>query len=550
MKYISVVPAVRTPFGVDVFDYSVHESTDVRAGDLVMISFRKKKIPALIVSVQSTSAFSGKTITIDPIQTLIRFPTLIANLLENASNHSFASRPSVLHSWLRRIPSRLLDTISVQSQNRTAHPKKPIQYVTSSPSEIIQMIQNEKNDEFQGRTLIITPWQSRADAIAKYLGIPALHAHVPYAQAWKIWTSWLGSPTSCVIDSGVGEDQSQKSITWEVGGNILVTTRLGAWLSHSADRIIVDEPENDDHKEDEQEPRLDARWIVDSVQNLNPSVDVIQIGTTPKLPASFPNTILWETIPSIDPKILYDHKQRGGYSEIKRLSNYAIQQIHDALLAYQPVIIIDPYRDDEFQQQIHSELGLKLLGSSSIPIFNLSDLHQTGLPKNALVILLDIAGIGGVIEDIRKKERGVIAWRRLCSRLSLFNCRLLVQGDEAQLEEARSWLTPTGLKATWETESKSRHTFKYPPAHPRIKIIVIGDKNVASNVLSDLENRLPNSWTAEGVHEVQMSASRTTRWIIHVLPKKADQDPNEIHEILRKFAKTCIIDLDPIAFFR
>lgn len=329
-----------------------------------------------------------------------------------------------------------------------------------------------------------------------------------------------------------------------------MTTRVGAWLSHSADRIFVDEPENDDHKEDEQEPRMDARWIVNRARDLHPSTSIIQIGTTPPLSRVSTNSIHWESVPTIDPTITYDHKQRGGYSEIPRLSNHAIQRILEKTHANQPVLILDPYRDTEFLAQLHSNSARELLGSSTIPVLNLSDLHQSGLPKNALVVLLDLAGIGGVIEDIRKKERSVIAWRRLCSRLALFDCQLLVQGDDTQLAEARTWLTREGLQITWENELSSRHTFKYPPSFPRIKLIIVGEKITATTILDDLENHLPPDWSAEGIHEVQTTSSRSLRWIIHVVSKNADQDVSEIHDILLKYAKTCIIDLDPIAFFR
>lgn len=163
MKYISVVPSVRTPFGVDVFDYAVRDDADVQPGDLIMIQFRKKSLPALIVSVQPTSSFKGKTIELHPIQTIVRFLPVIVCLLEDASQHSFASRPSILHSWLRRIPARLGDQIVVSPplDDNKKDRSDLSSYTLSSPSKIINIIQSEREDPYQGRTLIVTPWQSR-----------------------------------------------------------------------------------------------------------------------------------------------------------------------------------------------------------------------------------------------------------------------------------------------------------------------------------------------------------------------------------------------------
>jgi hypothetical protein len=57
--------------------------------------------------------------------------------------------------------------------------------------------------------------------------------------------------------------------------------RVSAWLSVFADAVIIDEPENDDYKQDELTPRLDARWIVSETAQLAPHLSTIQASTTP-----------------------------------------------------------------------------------------------------------------------------------------------------------------------------------------------------------------------------------------------------------------------------
>lgn len=518
MKYISVTPSVRTPYGVDFFDYAVDDGADVRPGDIITIPFRGKPLPALIRSVQPTSAFADKVVRIPSIQTILRLPPVIVSVLDLASAQSYSSGPTVLHAWLRTVPAKRAAPPTISVTARTDHGTgKDMSLFSATPFDAI------RDADLNGRALILTPWQHRAAALGTVFGCRVLHAKIPYAEAWNAWTEWLGGR----------------------GNNLLVATRIGAWLSHAADTILIDEPENDDHKEDEQQPRLDARWIVASAKRLRPEIDVLRYGTTPSLDATTAagSRLLPSDIPEINAEVMYDHWQRGGSADITRLSGYAIQRIDDALEKGTGIVVVDPFRDAEFQHAFHARYP-------AIPIFHLPDLHARGIPKNALVILTDIAGIGGAIPDIRKKERAVIAWRRLCSRVARSGSRLHVQGDEDYLEDAKTWLTPTGLHKTWAAETASRAAFKYPPTHRRIKVMVAGDNDMAGNMMDEIAKQLPDDWAAEGVHEAPPAPGRRPRWIIHLVPERPDQTHLEIDKILKKIAKHAMIDLDPIAFLR
>jgi len=516
VKYASVIPAIRTPFGLDVFDYAVPDADDIRAGDLILVPFRKRPVPALVVSIQNSSAFAKKAVVLSEIRHIIRFlPTLIP-LLDHAASRSFSSRPTILHSWLRRIPAKQGDTTVCKISKRSVR-ANGIDQSTWTPDSHTTLIGALKRIRAGSRVLVLSPWQNRAEQIAKHLQCPVLHADISYALAWKTWTGFLGSHS----------------------GSCLVTTRIGAWLSHAADVIVIEEPENDDHKEDEREPRLDARFLVRTVNELRPNADVIRIGTTPPLDS---DDVVWENIPTIQADISYDPWQPRGVSDIKRLSHRSRHLIEEAQKDARPIVVIDPYRDAGFHSQFAAAYP-------NIPVLNLPDLHSRGVPRGALAILTDALGIGGTIEDIRRKERNVIAWRRLCARIASAEAQLHVQGDESQLEEAKRWLTSDGLRAVWKAEIEARRAFHYPPASVRIKLIATGNQAMAGNILDDLTERLPQTWTVDGPRPVDAPSSRKERWIIHLV-SETETNERSIRDILNLFAKNVIIDLDPIAFFR
>ncbi len=549
MKYISVVPALRTPFGVDVFDYAIQDDADIRVGDAILVPFRRKSTPALVVSIQPTSDFADKAVVVKEINHVFRFSPTLIPLLDHAANHTFASRPTILHSWLRKMPARRKHGIDhaqrsgIHRADQTIWSANPFEQIitllSSTPKNHVPetglprrgLNLQVHGDVFQQKNgvlgeyvlrkqkvLILTPWQKRADAIARRLGAPCLTAETAAAKAWHTWADFLSNSSQ----------------------NLLVSTRIGAWLAHGADTVIVDEPENDDHKDDEHEPRIDGRWLARRANLLNPAVTIIQIGTTPPLADK---DVLWEHVPTLEPNIFFDHWQRQGGSDFKRLSRHGEHKLMEAREQKRPVVVVDPFRDRDFESLFKKEYP-------DVPLFNLADLHTQGIPANGLVILTDVSGVGGLIEDIRRTERNLIAFRRLAARAALAHCELHVQGTESQLQEARSWLTSNGVRESWNREISGRTDFCYPPECRRIKIIIRDNQQAAESIAAELKNETGEQWRLEGPTESLRSTQKSPQWILHLVQAAETADISDVRPLLESIAKETIIDLDPIAFFR
>lgn len=576
MPFISVVPAVRTPFGVDVFDYRITENADLQPGDLIRVPFRKKQTPALILSRNAQSAYADKAVAVTDEAPLVRLGPDAVDLLEQTARHTFTSRPSVLLSWIRNVPQRAVGAHGMRpgtsDPNGGRAPHAPTTILTVD--RIATVIQEARSAH--GRVLVLTPWKQRADMLAAQLGACALHADLADGAAWAAWTDFVRDPE-----------------------RILVATRIGAWLACRADAVIVDEPENDDFKQDELAPRVDARRLVTDTRKKRASLRIVSIGTTPMLSTGTPSA----DIPTIDVPLTLEPWQRGSSSPVEGLSASVVQRIEEALENHRGVIILHPVRGDRpriscrdcswsmicaFCRFPLSREGVRgrcrrcgraediplvcpscggadlnksrsgkdrltaqtaqRFGAGRVTVVDLPDWHKTSMKRDALLILTDLSLVGGFTEDIRRRERLVIAWRRLAASVASAGGELIVQGPEDLLSHARAWLGADGVRHVWNEELAERAAFGYPPARRRIKLLVDGTQEKADEILQRLSSLL-EGWKAEGPFPVLFrSHTRAPRHVIHLLPPDGASE-SSVRDALEPFADRAIIDLDPIAFF-
>lgn len=568
MAFLSVVPAVRTPFGVDCFDYQIPDESILREGDVIRVPFRNRLIDALVIRRGPTSAFAAKAAAINP-EPLIRIGSDIVQLLERTSQKTFSSQPTIFASWIRTIPKR---AVQIPEHNIDAEGASSLQtiYTATRFASVLEHARSSTN-----RTLIITPWKQRADAFAALLKCDALHADVADGAAWRAWSSFVGGTSSH-----------------------LVVTRVGAWLACVADTIILDEPENDDHKQDELSPRIDARWLAQTTQELHPKRSLIRVSTTPCL-SSLAET---QSAPSIDTDLTIEPWQRGSRTELPHISPNALAAIEDAITSQRSVTILHPIKGDRSRVHCRDCGWVMTCGSCAFPlsaettqarcyrcgktealpqlcpscqgadltaartgkdrlaklvterfgnavtVVDLSDWHKLTLPKQSLVLVTDLSLIGGYVEDIRRRERLIISWRRLAAAIAQSQSSLYVQGSESTLNEARGWLSADGLQRAWQQEWNERASFSYPPVARRIKLLVDGTESAATELMQRMTEAL-QFWTIEGPYPVAYrSASRSQRHVLHLLPPP-NMDGKSLYTALEPFAREAIIDLDPIAFF-
>ncbi len=572
--FVRVVPAIRTPIGIDGFDFSVPDQLAINIGDLVLVPFRHRPTPALVTETLSQTAFADRIKPISRTYADIRFPQSTVTLLKAVAARTFTSQPTVLKSWLRSPPKRPTPNVKrAWFRVPGSAPHAPLSHWSPNPEN--DLIQNaEQHLQKNERVLILVPWLTRAKRI---------HAAIPNARlytndlndgdAFRSWSSFLSGETRC-----------------------LVATRLGAWIGSFADIILLDEPENDDHKQDELAPRYDARWIAHWCCK-HANADVKTFGTTPRL-------VNHETdlSPILSVSLRVHIRHPSGKTSIPMIQG-------DTLVALRehegPRVIIHPVRGTyarlvcrdcgwraacehchgDLAPDIHDTrcrtcgktaalpLACESCGGTSLNkswpgLVTLKEAwakHETDLavswrdlsnesmdapfPKQVLVVVTDGALLGGISEDIRRQERRLIAFRRLASHVAIADGSLIIQCHEDLSNGWADWLTPEGVEAAMERERKERKTFGYPPAIRLVKIITQGDENAAHTWMRGIKDILPPIVSIRGPFAVRFRpSSGSARWIWHIIFPK-DIPEARLISLLRPHARGAIIDLDSVAFF-
>ena len=581
--FLSVIPSLKMPYGHAFFDYELPSGT-AHVGDLILVPFRNNFIPGLVARLSPTSDYAGRAIILNKITKILKLPEYLPEFCIAAARESFVSPPTMLHSWLRVVPKKLADHetyVPPRSSHRSPNAKNIEEHwVINRFADAQGILENARREQANGRLLLLTPWQKRADYLAARLGCSSLNAQTAAGSAWRTWTAFADNPNS-----------------------MLVTTRVGAWLACLADVVIVDEPENDDHKQDELTPRYDARSLTNLAAEHNPTLRIIKIGTTPPLDSD-PQKIL--LAPEINADVSIFARVRGSGSQIECITSGALEVIQQAAEDKKPIRILHPVygergrvrcadcgwmlecsncgypmnnnfpqavcRRCQAQEQIPgacpkcggTELNKSIIGGTALqkkseqlfPGANLQvlDLHQwlfQPLPPNSLAVITDVTLIGGSIEDIRKKERMIISFRRLAAQACVGKCKLVLQGSNEILDQCLDWLKPQGLQKAWSQIYMDRQAFEFPPACQLVKLISPGtpnDMDSVLNVLNQIRTNYPD-WNYRGPFAVEnLSKSRAPRCIFHIFPPKS-LPKQEILDILVPLTALGILDLDPIAFF-
>ncbi len=557
--FARVVPAIRTPLGVEHFDYLIPDNVKTKEGDLVVVQFRKQNIPALVVRILKDSPFAAKAKPLVGSYGSLSFPASLIGLLDWTARTTFSSRPTVFSAWVRKLPKRIpLNPLLTKERERERWNEGAMSalWVVTPEKEILDTVKKAKGK----RILIVTPQKIMAAHFASALpNSRLLLSDLADGAAFRAWSEWLAAKKG-----------------------VLVTTRVGAWLAPYADLVLLDQPEQDDHKQDELTPRYDARKLVAwSAQHAG--VKVAAFGITPSLHVDDP-------APAVECDLEIAVRHPNSRSPIPMIQSGVLNTIRDH---EGPVVIIHPIRGESARFTCRDcgwqavcpscrfptssiggqavcrrcgwkgdaplqcaacggiDLGKSLPGIERLQVawkkyepdreaewrtMAVDDLEKP-FPDGALVVMTDANLLAGVVEDIRRDERLVMAVRRLAARVLNAKGKLILQTDEQLATRIPPWLTSEGFDAFRKTERALRASFGYPPAVRLVKAIT--------------ETTLPHTqYEVRGPFPVAFrTKSQKNRFIYHILPPK-DVLNDELIHALTPLAKSAILDLDPIAFFR
>ncbi len=566
MTYVRVVPVLRTPAGIDAFDYAVPDGSAYEVGDLVWVPFRRRKTPALVIDTLKISPHADKAQDVIGPYAGIRLPEASVGLLHWLSEWTFASKSTIALAWLRALPKRPADIGAIR--RRKTEGRMDATWTADADRQLIAAANSAG-----GRVLVLTPWLASAKRLAKEIpGSSLLLAGQADGLFFERWTNWASQPSG-----------------------VLVTTRVGSWLSPVAETVLLHLPEQDDHKQDELSPRYDARRLAAWCAQ-HAGTRVRAFGVTPPLSSE-------DAAPDIGLPLRVAIRHPKGHSAIPHLQADVLNTIRDH---EGPRVIVHPVRGvaarftcrdcgwqaacercgfpvsqdlDRAACRRCSWTGSPPLSCASCGGLDLGktipgierlkrawrthedaaaewrtlavDEYETPLPQGALVVVTDAAFLSGAVEDIRRDERLVVAVRHLAARVAAAGGSLVLQAAEHEAPLLETCVRADGHAAYRERERAIRAAFGYPPAVRLVKILVDGAPADAERWMSAARRPVSEiGGVLRGPFPVAYRPkSRKPRYAIHaVFPKGTDQ--KRLFTTFRPLGKDVIIDLDPIAFFR
>ncbi len=576
-QFAEVIPVRRTPFGIDRFDYALPNTSDYQIGQLVSVPLRGHATEALIQHMKKTSPYAKQVKAVHgPLAFAETFPPATLELLSWVAERTFSSLPTVLHAWLGDLPKRFpqIDGQATTLVKKSADKQGQASAHWQVDHEQALLLRAKQALNDGQRVLILTPWTNRITSFMEALSTALpLHGDLASGSYFKHWSAFLTGQTNC-----------------------LVATRMGAWLSSIADLVLIDEPENDDHKQDEQAPRYDARRIASWSAKYAGTI-VEAFGLTPPLHAG-------AIAPDINANLIVNVFHPKGRSAIPCLQADSLLTIHEE--ADRPITIIHPIRgraarltcrDCGWQAPCEHcgaplsanddmaicrncgkkqalplscphcgsvDLGkampgietLKKAWAKSEPTLSVDWRDTTNehlerpFAQRALVVVTLSQLFGGLAEDIRHTERRLIAFRRLLNRVRAIDGLLIIQSNEQDLALWEAWKTGAGVQATYTTELTTRQVFRYPPTWRRVKCLIDGNEATVSSWIAHAKLRLAGQGEVESPSKISFRRPGSSeRYIVHLLfsPEVSEA---QLVTLLNPLAKGALIDLDPIAFFK
>lgn len=331
-KIAQIIPAVRLKRSLNYFDYAIPQelADQIKIGQVVEIPFRNQNVRGVVftLSEKTESTYELKPITkiIDPLPYLSAWQL---ELIKFMSDSYFVSMAMVLKMVMPEIPKRKSDKFKENNLTFTNNglekiilpdlsSTKPLLLAYSSReqkiSAYIQII--EANIQLNRQTVIIVPELINIEQICLYFGKfqDLISIFLNNLSKNKLWQEWQK------IKSGQAK--------------VIIGTRSAIFAPFdNLGALIIDEEDNSSHKQEEPNPRYNAKTVALKIGELT-KAKVIFSALTPSLNSLYQvQTKAWDYLELDKPKELpqitvidrQDEFKKGNYSAFSEKLQQSIE---------------------------------------------------------------------------------------------------------------------------------------------------------------------------------------------------------------------------------
>lgn len=276
-----IIPQIRLPKSIGVFDYQVPPELEnkIRPGQIVTIPFRKRQIEGVVFNLKQTTSIKKRLASVENIRSdqAIISKNLIS-LIKKVAHYYYFSPALLVKSVIPNIPRRSykkafkkfksitlklklstssLPTLKKVSRAIYQQPSKPsLLHFNSLGQKVFILLDLIKRFRQSGQqTLLIVPELTDIQILFpiiknKFPKTAFWHGQLAKNQEYELW---------------------QKILRGEI--DIIIGTRPAAFLPFlDLGLVIIDQEENDSHKQYNQNPRYHVRkviYLLSQIQNFN-----------------------------------------------------------------------------------------------------------------------------------------------------------------------------------------------------------------------------------------------------------------------------------------
>ncbi|MDP3965125.1 MAG: primosomal protein N' [bacterium] len=308
--YARIIPSLRLPRRLQYFDYAVPPKLehDIAPGDVVKIEFRRRKAWGIVQELVLEQSAREVLKTVLAHRQDLRLNRMQVEFLVLFAREFFVSPGTVANMLLRTLPYRHFGTKSgsgTTANRRLAKKVSSDSLVVADTDERIKFVKNILRASKNGTVLLIHPeiqtvkrWEH---ALAEFLPL-SFHRQLPTQEYWQRYARQLSQPS-----------------------RLIIATRVGLFLPfHTLRHVIIDDEENQNHRQSEQNPRYHTDQAVRLLQTVH--------GCSVSLLSSFPRMTTLSAVKGGNLRIVEAREKQQLPSSVKiaslpeerQLGNYGV----------------------------------------------------------------------------------------------------------------------------------------------------------------------------------------------------------------------------------